>query len=93
MLARGSASTFDPDFGSALNAAAAIRTREISSVELTKHVFERIGRFQPKLDTFVYEMREDALAKARRMDEAVARREPQLPPFAGVPVIVKESFG
>jgi Asp-tRNA(Asn)/Glu-tRNA(Gln) amidotransferase A subunit family amidase len=93
LLARSGASTFDPNFGSALDAAAAIRARKTSSVELTKRVFERIDRFQPKLNAFVYQTREQALAAARRVDEAVVRKEPRLPPFAGVPVIVKESFG
>jgi amidase len=88
----GSAATpFDPNFGSALDAAAAVRTRKISSVELTRHVFERIARFQPKLNAFVYQMREEALAGARRADEAVARNS-KLGPFTGVPVVVKESF-
>ena len=84
--------TFDPDFGSALQAAAAINARKISSVELTRHVFKRIDKFQPKLNAFVYQMREEALAGARRADKAVARKEKRLR-FAGVPFVVKESFG
>ena len=87
----GAATTFDPNFGSALDAAAAINARKISSVELTRHVFERIDKFQPKLNAFVYLMREEALLRARRADEAVARKGKRLP-FAGVPVAVKESF-
>src|SRR5262245_32158618 len=70
LAARGATATFDPNFGSALDAAAAIRSGKISSVELTKHVFERIDKFQPKLNAFVYQMREEALASARRADEA-----------------------
>lgn len=92
LVARGATTTFDPNLGSALDAAAAISARKISSVELTRHVFERIDRFQPKLNAFVYQMREEALASARRADEAVARKQKR-PPFAGVPVVVKESFG
>lgn len=83
--------TFDANFGSALDAAAAIRSRKISSVELTNHVFERIDKFQPKLNAFVYQTRDQALAEARRADEAVARNE-KLGPFAGIPIVVKESF-
>ena len=86
----GAASRFDPNFGSALDAAAAIRSRKISSVELTRHVFERIDKFQPKLNAFVYQMREEALSGARRADEAGARK--QNLPLGGVPVVVKESF-
>ncbi len=84
--------TFDPDFGSALQAVAAINARKISSVELTQHVFKRIDKFQPKLNAFVYQMREEALASACRADKAVARKDKRLC-FAGVPFVVKESFG
>jgi amidase len=87
-----SSAEFDPNFGSALSAAAAIRARKISSVELTKHVFQRIDRYQPRLNAFVYLLREEAFAQARRADQAVARKD-KLPPLHGVPVLVKESFG
>ena len=87
----GTTTGFGLNFGSALDAAAAINARKISSVELTRHVFDRIDRFQPKLNAFVYQMREEALASARRVDDAVARGDKRLP-FAGVPVVVKESF-
>ncbi len=86
-VALGPAATFDPNFGSALDAAAAIRARKISSVELTRHVFERIDKYQPKLNAFVYQMRDEALAQARRADKS------KVGAFAGVPVMVKESFG
>jgi amidase len=85
------ATELDRNFGSALDAAAAIAAGQVSAVELTEHTFERIDRFQPKLNAFVYQMRAEALAQARRTDEAVARKE-NLGPFAGVPVVVKESF-
>src|SRR5512144_1013172 len=88
----GAVTEFDPNFGSALEAAAAINARKISSVELIRHVFRRIDKFQPKLNAFVYQMREEALASARLADEAIARKGKRLP-FAGVPVVVKESFG
>jgi amidase len=83
---------FDPDFGSALEAAAAIRERKISSVELTQHAMHRIDKFQPKLNAYVYQMREEALERARQADEAVAHNTAR-GPLHGVPVNVKESFG
>jgi amidase len=91
MAAPARKATFDPDFGSALDAAAAIRRRKISSVELTKHTLGRIDKFQPALNAFVYQMREEALASARRVDRALARKE-KCGPLAGVPVVIKESF-
>ena len=86
------APTFDPSFGSALDAAAAIRARKISSSELTKHVFARIDKYQPKLNAYVYQMREEATAAARKADEALAGKK-VTGPLHGVPINVKESFG
>jgi amidase len=83
---------FDADFGSAVDAAAAIRARKISSVELTEHTFRRIDAFEPKLNAYVYQLREAALAAAKKADDAIARNEAN-GQFHGVPVSVKESFG
>jgi amidase len=79
------------DFGSALAAAEAIRAKRVSSVELTRHVFERIDRFNPAINAFAYQLRERALARAKEADEALARGE-SLEALHGVPVSVKESF-
>jgi len=75
----------------ALQAAEAIREKKISSVELTRHVFERIERFNPALNAFAYLLKDDALARAKQADEALARGH-SLGVFHGVPVNVKESF-
>ena len=83
---------FDLDFGSAADAASAIRARKISSVELTEHTFRRIDAFQPKLNAYVYQLREQALAAAKLADEVVARGA-TTGPLHGVPINVKESFG
>jgi amidase len=82
----------DLDFASALQAADAIRRKRVSSVELTRRVFERIDCYGPALNAFVYQTREEALASARKADEALARGK-GLGPLHGVPVHVKESFG
>ncbi len=81
----------DLGFLSALQAAEAIREKKISSVELTRHVFERIERFNPALNAFAYRLKEDALTRATQADEALARGE-SLGAFHGVPIHVKESF-
>lgn len=79
------------DFASALQAAEAIRKKLISSVELTRHIFERIERYNPAINAFAYLLKEDALAQARKADDALARQESH-GVFHGVPVNVKESF-
>lgn len=86
------APAFDPDFGTALDAAAAIRAKQISSVELTQYILRRIDAFQPKLNAYVYQLRDQALAAAARADEATARGM-ATGPLHGVPINVKESFG
>jgi amidase len=78
-------------FASALQAAEAIRNKEVSSVELTRHVFERIERYNPAINAFAYQLKEEALVRARKADEAITRKE-DLGIFHGVPVHVKESF-
>ena len=83
---------FDPDFGSALDAAAAIRARKISAVELAQHTWRRIDAFQPKLNAYVYQLRDQALEAAKQADQSVARNE-AMGPLHGVPLNVKESFG
>ncbi len=82
----------DLDFASALTAAAAIKAKRISSVELTRRMFDRIDKYNPKLNAFAYQMRDQALEQARRGDEALSRGE-RPGPFHGVPICVKESFG
>jgi amidase len=84
--------TSDLDFAGALAAVVAIRAKRVSSVELTRRMFERIDRYNPKLNAFAYQRREQALAQARRADEALSRGNAP-GPFYGVPICVKESFG
>jgi amidase len=82
------------DFATALQAAEAIRSGKISSVELTQRMFARIDRYNPQLNAFAYQLRDDALAQAKRADQAPARSKsrPALGAFHGVPITVKESF-
>lgn len=74
------AKSFDPDFGSGLEAAAAIATKRISPDELTQHVMRRIARLDPKLNSICWKF--DPSVKGN--DQGV---------FGGVPMNVKESFG
>ena len=78
-------------FASALAAAAAIRKRTISSVELTRMCFERIDRYNPKLNAIIFRMEAEALKRAGEADAALAKGE-NWGPFHGVPISIKESF-
>src|SRR5277367_5347318 len=84
--------SFSPDFATALDAAAAIRARRISSVELTELAFRRIDRYNPKINAVILEFRAASLARAREADQALAKRD-WWGAFHGVPITVKESYG
>ncbi len=79
------------EFASALDAAEAIRKKQISSFELTEQTYQRIDEFNPQLNVFAYQLREDALARAKQADEVQARGK-SLGVLHGVPIHVKESF-
>jgi Asp-tRNA(Asn)/Glu-tRNA(Gln) amidotransferase A subunit family amidase len=87
-----SENTSDLDFRSALDVAARIKAKQVSSTELTTRMLARIDRYNPKINAFTYQMRDQALAQARRADAAVSRSD-QVGPFHGVPICVKEAFG
>jgi amidase len=74
----------DP-YASALEQAAAIRRRDISSVELTKAYLNRIEKLNPKLNAYVLTTPEVALAQAHAADEIRAG-----PPLHGVSVSIKD---
>ena len=76
---------------SLLDAADAIRQEKISSLELTRECLARIERLQPQLNCFLAMMSEEALTRARHLDEDLRRGEIR-GPLHGVPVAVKDVF-
>jgi len=72
-------------FVPATEQAALVRRREVSSVELVELYLERIARLEPELNAFVTLRAEEALADARRADDA-----PLAAPFHGVPIAIKD---
>jgi amidase len=85
------AAVADLDFASALDAALAIRAGQVSSVELTTRMLDRIARLNPALNAIVVVTADAALARARAADEARARRE-SWGPFHGLPITIKDTF-
>ncbi len=71
----------------AVEAARAIRRKELSPVELTRAVLARIERLNPTLNAFCTVTAESALAQAR--EEAVTRGKP-LGALHGIPVSIKD---
>lgn len=73
------------------NMALAVRSREISPVELLQAHLRQIDRHNPRWNAFVVVLREQAEQTARAAETAVMRGDP-LGPLHGVPVTVKDSF-
>ncbi len=69
---------------------AALRAREFSSVELTSHYLERIGRLDASLNSFVTVTADQALAAAAAADVRIAAGDAG--PLAGIPIAHKDIF-
>lgn len=76
---------------SALEQAAAVRSRQVGPVELVEHYLARIERRSTELGAFVTVTGQAALARAKEAEERLGRSDPAtLPPLFGVPTAVKD---
>ncbi|MFW9812521.1 MAG: amidase family protein, partial [Candidatus Thorarchaeota archaeon] len=78
-------------FSSAIEVARAIQRGEVSSLELTNRILERIEIYNPSLNAVITLIRDDALDRARAADEALAKGE-LWGPLHGVPCSVKDTL-
>ena len=78
-------------YTSASDIARAIRSGATSSVEVTHGLLDRVDRINPALNAIAVDLRERALERARRADEALAHGE-WWGPLHGVPCTVKDTF-
>ena len=69
----------------------ALRSRRVSSVELTQAAIGRIERYNPSLNAFITVTADAALARARRADDELAAGR-QIGLLHGLPVAVKDLF-
>ena len=74
-----------------LEAAAQLRARKVSSVELTRAAFDAIHRLNPRLNAMQTPMEESALERARQADRELAGGVDR-GPLHGIPVAVKDVF-
>ncbi len=74
---------------SAIEAAAAVRRREVSATELVEHALDRISRLDDQLGAFVTVTADRARAQAAAADDLV-RSGGELPPLLGVPTAIKD---
>jgi amidase len=82
--------TDDLPWRPALELAAMLRQRRVSSEDLTLSCLERIDLLNPRLTAFVEVLRDRALAEARAADARLRKGRDDLPPFLGVPLGVKD---
>lgn len=68
-----------------------MKNGEVSSVEITKSVFERIKAVEPKIDAYVTLNEENALKAAQEIDNKRAAGE-ELPELAGIPIGIKDNI-
>jgi amidase len=78
------------EFPTALETAAAIRHREVSPLEVLDDTLARIDRLDPTLNAIVWRNDEEARAEAVRVGERIAAGDEEMPPFAGVPIPIKD---
>ncbi|MBI3210222.1 MAG: Asp-tRNA(Asn)/Glu-tRNA(Gln) amidotransferase GatCAB subunit A [Candidatus Solibacter usitatus] len=74
-----------------LEAAAALRARKTSCVELTRACLSKIAALQPRLNAFVTVLEERALAQAAARDTELAAGKDR-GPLHGIPIAVKDVF-
>ncbi len=78
-------------FLSATELAAKIKKREISSTEAARAFLGRIASVDPQVKAFITVMEKEALARAKAIDDRIARGE-DAGPLAGVPVAIKDNL-
>jgi len=74
-----------------LEAAAALRARKVSSMELTQLSLQRMARLEPQLNAFITPTEDLAVERALRADDELARGI-DLGPLHGIPIAFKDVF-
>ena len=81
----------EPAFASATELARRIKNKDVGCVELLTYYLDRVDRFNPDLNAIIVDIRDEALARAKSADEALAAGR-DWGPLHGVPMTVKESY-
>src|SRR5437016_8163350 len=76
---------------SAAETAVAVKTKQVSPVEVVQAYLARIERFDGPLHAYITVMRDEALAAARQAEQTVLRGD-HVGPLFGVPVAGKDQF-
>lgn len=68
-----------------------LQNKKVSSEEITKSVFERIDNVENKVDAYVTLNEENAIARAKEIDEKISAGE-SISPLAGIPIGIKDNI-
>jgi amidase len=77
-------------FTPASQLAAAIRSRRLSPVDLLETCLSRVDQVNPAVNAVIWRNDDEARAVAKQWEEIVVGGHEPLPPFAGVPIPVKD---
>lgn len=78
-------------FTGARKLARLIRSRKLSATEVVRAFIAQVERLNPKLNAIVTFLPERALAEAKKLDRALARRGAKAGPLAGLPIAYKDN--
>jgi len=78
------------EFTTALDTAAAIRRKEVSPLEVLDATLSRVDRRNPELNALIWRNDTEARAEAKALGDRIAAGHEDLPPFAGVPIPIKD---
>src|SRR5664280_2390691 len=78
------------ELASGLDVAAAIRAKEVSPLEVLDECLARVDVCNTELNAVIWRNDEEARAEARALGERIAGEVADLPPFAGVPLPIKD---
>jgi amidase len=78
------------DLSTALDTAAAIRRREVSPLEVLDATLARIDQHNPALNAIIWRNDDQAREEARVLGDRISAGIGELPPFAGVPIPIKD---
>ncbi len=87
LAALAAAANSEPHWLSIEEAAALIRARKLSPVELTRHMLARIERLNPRLNALITVTGEQAMASAKELENRKPRS-----PLHGIPIALKDLY-
>ncbi|WP_201318236.1 amidase [Paenibacillus sp. EPM92] len=82
---------YDLFFETISSVASSLKKKEISPVELTTKLLERIERLEPTLNAFITVLSDDALTQAKLLEQELQQGNVR-GPLHGVPIAIKDVF-